>query len=93
MTPAPWRVGRKLGRTLYEEKYTDRASDDDRFVGIMDTPEDAQRVVDAVNAMPIIWELHQPFLVPLPDSPMDLCRTCQQIHPCATLRALGGDDA
>jgi hypothetical protein len=47
--PAPWRTGRKLKRTLYERVYTDAPSDDDRFVGIMDTPEDAQRVVDAVN--------------------------------------------
>ncbi|MCP3017285.1 hypothetical protein NGM33_28540 [Nocardiopsis dassonvillei] len=49
MTPAPWRVGRKLGRTLYERKYTDQPSNEDRFLGIMDTPEDAKRVVDAVN--------------------------------------------
>lgn len=54
MTPAPWRTGRKLGRTLYERKYTDQPSDEDRFVGIMDSPEDAQRVVDAVNRVAVL---------------------------------------
>lgn len=46
---APWRVGRKLGRTLYQRTYTDAPSDDDRFLGIMDTREDAARVTQAVN--------------------------------------------
>ena len=50
MKPAPWRTGRKLGRTLYERKYTDGPSDEDRFLGIMDSPDDAERVVEAVNA-------------------------------------------
>lgn len=35
-----WRVGRKLGRTLY---------DGDVFVGLMDTPELAAQTVAAVN--------------------------------------------
>lgn len=47
---APWRTGRKLGRTLYTRKYSDAPSDDDHFVGIMDTRELAEQVVDAVNA-------------------------------------------
>lgn len=46
---APWRTGRKLGRTLYERKYTDAPSDEDHFLGIMDTPELAAQVVAAVN--------------------------------------------
>ncbi|WP_435110143.1 hypothetical protein [Nocardiopsis synnemataformans] len=62
MKPAPWRTGRKLGRTLYERKYTDHTSDDDRFVGIMDSRADAQRVVDAVNAVARIREIHKPDL-------------------------------
>lgn len=48
---APWRTGRKLGRTLYQRTYTDAPSDDDKFLGIMDTPELAQQVVAAVNAL------------------------------------------
>lgn len=35
-----WRTGRKVGRTIY---------DDDKLVGIMDTPELAQAVVNALN--------------------------------------------
>lgn len=38
----PWRVGNSLGRTLYDVE--------GEFVGLMDTPELAQLVVDAVNA-------------------------------------------
>ena len=49
MKPAPWRTGRKLGRTLYERKYTDGPSDEDRFLGLVDTPELARRIVEAVN--------------------------------------------
>jgi len=32
-SPGPWRVGRKVGRTIY---------DDDRLIGVMDTVEDAR---------------------------------------------------
>jgi hypothetical protein len=35
-----WRVGRKLGRTIYR---------DDALIGVMDTEADAARVVEAVN--------------------------------------------
>jgi hypothetical protein len=42
------RVGRHLGRTIYEQ-VGDVPSDDDRFIGIMDTPQMAQLVVAAVN--------------------------------------------
>lgn len=35
-----WRVGRKVGRTIYEG---------DKLIGMMDTPELASRVVAAVN--------------------------------------------
>lgn len=33
-------------------------------------------------------ELHQPYTVT--DNPMDLCRTCDTIYPCATKLALDG---
>jgi hypothetical protein len=38
----PWRVGRKVGRTVYDTN--------DTLIGVMDTPELAARVVAAVNA-------------------------------------------
>lgn len=38
--PAKWRVGRKVGRTVYREE---------SLVGVMDTPELARLVVDAVS--------------------------------------------
>lgn len=39
-TAQTWRVGRKVGRTIYEG---------DLLIGTMDTPELAREVVDAVN--------------------------------------------
>jgi hypothetical protein len=48
VTPAPWRTGRKVGRTIYRQHGT-APSDADTLIGVMDTPEDAQRVVDAIN--------------------------------------------
>jgi len=39
----PWRVGRKVGRTLYRG---------DTLIGVMDTPDLAAAVVAAVNAKP-----------------------------------------
>jgi len=41
VTEPRWRVGRKLGRTLYR---------DDVFVGMVDTPEIAAEIVQAMNA-------------------------------------------
>jgi len=43
-----WRVGRHVGRTIYEQS-GDEPGDDDRLIGLMDTPELARIVVDAVN--------------------------------------------
>jgi uncharacterized protein (DUF433 family) len=37
----PWRVGRKVGRTIYDSANT--------LIGVLDTPEMAARVVEAVN--------------------------------------------
>jgi hypothetical protein len=37
----PWRVGRQIGRTIYDKN--------DTLIGVMDTPELAARVVAAVN--------------------------------------------
>jgi hypothetical protein len=44
----PWRVGRKVGRTLYAQTGDD-ANDTDTLIGVMDTRELAERVVAAVN--------------------------------------------
>ena len=46
----PWRVGRKVGRTIYAVVYGE-ASDDDILVGMMDTEELAERVVADHNAL------------------------------------------
>jgi hypothetical protein len=43
------RVGRKVGRTIYIQT-GEEPSTSDQLVGVMDTPELARLVVDAVNA-------------------------------------------
>jgi hypothetical protein len=43
-----WRVGRKVGRTIYRMRGND-PSDDDELIGVMDTPALAVEAVDAVN--------------------------------------------
>jgi hypothetical protein len=43
-----WRVGRKVGRTIYEQLGPE-PSDDDELIGVMDTVELAAIVVQAVN--------------------------------------------
>jgi hypothetical protein len=43
-----FRVGRSLGRTVYLED-PDHPGDGDELIGIMDTREWGQRVVDALN--------------------------------------------
>lgn len=43
------RQGRKVGRTLYQQM-GDMASDDDPIVGLVDTPELAAFIVEAVNS-------------------------------------------
>lgn len=44
------RVGRKVGRTIYQQQ-GEAPSDDDPLVGMMDTRELAQAVVDAYNVL------------------------------------------
>lgn len=48
LTDLPWRVGRKLGRTVYAQ-ISDDASDDDMLIGVMDSIELAQEVVRSHN--------------------------------------------
>jgi hypothetical protein len=45
-----WRVGRKLGRTLYAMLPDGTPSDDDIFIGLMETRELAEAVVREHNA-------------------------------------------
>jgi len=47
-----WRVGRKLGRTLYRQ-VDDGPDDKDEFLGIMETRALAEHVVSLVNRDPI----------------------------------------
>lgn len=44
-----WRVGRKVGRTIYAQ-YNDEPSDSDVLIGVMDTRELAEAAVAAYNA-------------------------------------------
>lgn len=48
--PQKWRVGRKVGRTIYRQE-GDQPSDSDPLIGMMDTRELAEEVVDAVNRL------------------------------------------
>lgn len=61
--PVRWRVGRKVGRTIYEQ-IGDEPSYDDPMIGAMDTPELAR---DAVRG-------HNSFL----SSPSRLVSTCER---------------
>lgn len=47
--PEVWRTGRSVGRTIYRQIGDDPAKGDE-LIGVMDTPELATLVVDAVNA-------------------------------------------
>ena len=46
----PWRVGRKVGRTIYQQQSADPA-DGDVLIGLMDSRELAQAAVDAYNRL------------------------------------------
>jgi hypothetical protein len=48
--PILLRVGRKVGRTIYAQVGTE-PSDDDRLIGVMDTPQLAEEAVRAVNIL------------------------------------------
>lgn len=43
--PPPWRVGRTVGRTIYDA--------DDQLIGVMDTPGLASAVVAAINLLTV----------------------------------------
>ncbi|MFL1440418.1 hypothetical protein [Nocardiopsis protaetiae] len=82
---APWRTGRKLGRTLYQRVHTDAPSDDDRFLGIMDTREDAARVIRAINATQQAHTWHVTGRI--------TCECCVELRhaPCDQEQIISGD--
>lgn len=45
-----WRTGRKNPRTIYIQR-GDEPSNDDPFIGTLDTPELVRQAVDAVNGV------------------------------------------
>lgn len=55
MMPKPemlyWRVGRKVGRTIYAILNGTEPSDDDFLIGMMDTQELAENAVSSHNAI------------------------------------------
>jgi hypothetical protein len=63
MSDARWRVGAKLGRTLYR---------DDRCVGMVDTPELAAEIVTAMNR----WVGQPVVVVPNPNQNSLHCIAC-----------------
>lgn len=91
------RTGRKVGRTLYEQRGP-HPSDSDPLIGLMDTPELAQQVVTAVNAMARIRELHAPVTEQVQIRIRTFCSHCRAEGdygysepaewPCPTIRAL-----
>lgn len=50
----PWRVGRKVGRTIYAQ-CCDEPSDEDPLIGVMDTPGLAAESVAAHNERLGYW--------------------------------------
>jgi len=59
---ADFRVGRKLGRTIYRQ-LGPKPSDDDIFIGICDYAEDAEYIVSLLNLAS-----RKPFVDALPNS-------------------------
>lgn len=51
MTPveAPWRTGRRVGRTIYVDDGNPDPNDGSKLIGVMDTPELAAEAVEAHN--------------------------------------------
>lgn len=49
MTKLPWRVGRKVGRTVYAQ-VGEEPGDDDLLIGLFDTEELAAAAVQAHNS-------------------------------------------
>lgn len=101
-----WRVGRKLGRTLYiqagAEPDCDGGTNGDTFVGLMDSRDLAQFVVDAVNhfyeigpdhlcpAVMAVNDFHRGDVVPQDHGPV-LAAPAETDLPVIPLDPLGDD--
>lgn len=72
------RVGRRVGRTIYQQLGSG-PSDNDTLIGVMDTRELAQIVVDAVNGEddPTIDQLY----IPREDLRIEISSTSEPTHP------------
>lgn len=85
-----WRVGRKLGRTLYRQ-VDDETGMYEELVGFMETRELAQFVCDAVNAFGELHRQHnlEPGLV----NPDDASRTVMTVNDQDRIYVVPQDDA
>ncbi|KOX10160.1 hypothetical protein [Nocardiopsis sp. NRRL B-16309] len=91
------------GRTL-RVQIGDHPDDMDLLIGIVDTTDQADIIVNAVNAVARIRELHRPVRRGENDGPW--CNACNNAadlifngprlstvrHPCPTIRAIDGSD-
>ena len=80
-SPQPWRVGRKVGRTLYDA--------DDRLIGVMDTVEDARHVVSLQARLAIATEALREMTKPPLVLPGD---DATQVADWFAARALAAND-
>lgn len=67
MIDAYWRVGRKVGRTIYAQA-GDEPSDDDVLIGVMDTPDLAAIAVLHHNAV-VAASRTNIYVTPVPGVP------------------------
>lgn len=94
-----FRTGRKVGRTLYVQ-IGDQPDDMDLLIGIVDSSDQADIIVNAVNAVERIRELHRPHdcttdhmnpHTPTPCVHAGTCIGCGAGYgPCPTIRILEG---
>lgn len=47
----PWRIGRRVGRTVYYDDGSPNPNDGSKLIGVMDTPELAVEAVAGHNAL------------------------------------------
>ena len=85
------RVGRRVGRTLYEQQGAE-PSDSDPIIGLVDTPQWAAYNLYAVNAVKRLREQHQPRHISEDDI---ACSHCHGMgagdtapYPCPTIQTL-----
>lgn len=86
------------GRTL-RVQIGDHPDDMDLLIGIVDSADQANIIVNAVNAVARLRELHKPKELSNGYSPVYVCSHCQPDeesrhvdYPCPTIRAIDGSD-